>query len=88
MENTVKSIIDGIPVGLIFDTHMIIDNLIKDYSDIYLKSFSGDSTQTYHGKIGQTIDKFTANKLIEKIGESWSKNIHGRYSKCTCWIKN
>jgi len=87
MENTIKAIIEGIPVGLIFDTHMIIDNLLKDYSDIYLKSFVGDSTLTYHGKIGQIIDKLTETNLIEKAGESWSKNIHGNYSKCTCWKK-
>jgi hypothetical protein len=85
MENTIKTIIDGIPNGLGFDTHTIIEKLIKDYSDVYLKSFCGDSTLAYHGKIGQIINDFCLTGMIEKIGESWSMNIHGNFSKCTCW---
>lgn len=44
-------------------------------------------TLTVHGNIGQMINSFTG-QLIRKLDNmSWSENIHGKASECTCWIR-
>jgi hypothetical protein len=86
MENVIKGILLQIPTGVIFDTHTIIEYLLQNNSDDYLLSFTGGSTQTYNGKIGQIIDSFDST-LVERVGVSWSMNIRKNFSECTCWKK-
>lgn len=86
MENAVASIIKMIPCDVLFDTHAVIECLWRDYSDIYLASYSHGSTHGYHGYIGQIVDSFSGREIV-KTGESWSMNVHGEFSKCTCWKK-
>lgn len=88
MNNTIQEIINKIPSGLIFDSHTIINMLIEKYSDVYLSSnTSGLTTELYHAAIGRIIAWFAPN-LITRVGDSWSKNIHLGYGKCSVWKKN
>ena len=87
MDKAIGSIIDKIPVGSIFDSHFVINQLIREHSDAYLdfaKTFSGSITTAMHGNIGQKIDKLDC---VEQLGKSWSENIHANASPCTCWKK-
>ena len=88
MDKAISSIIDEIPVGSIFDSHFVINQLIRNHSDAYLdfaKTFSGSNiTLVMHGNIGQKIDKLSC---VEQLGKSWSENIHTKPSPCTCWKK-
>jgi len=92
MQNAIQSIVNGVPKGHIFDSHFIINELIKRFSDEYLtfvSNFAMDNqniTLTSHGKIGQEINKLNGT-VLQKIGDAWSENIHKTPSKCTCWKK-
>ena len=87
MKERIKSIIGGIPSGLLFDTHMIIEYLLQNDSDAYLKNCNGKTTISYHGYIGQIINDIAGEGLVKRIGDSWSLNIHKKFSKCACWEK-
>ena len=92
MEDLIRSIIDTIPRGKIFDSHFIINQLIKRHSDEYLRfasqfANSTELTLSVHGKIGQLINGFDGSVLRRLDRESWSENIHGNSSPCTCWEK-
>jgi len=88
IDKAIDSIIDGISVGYIFDSHFVINQLIKEYSDSYLefaKKFSGSNiTSVMHGHIGQKIDRLSC---VEPLGKSWSEHIHTKPGECTCWRK-
>lgn len=92
METAIGQIVDEVPKGCVFDSHFVINELIKRFSDQYLSfacRFAGANPQptlTAHGKIGLEIDKL-AGTVIEKIGDAWSENIHKQPSSCTCWRK-
>lgn len=91
MKNAIDKIVKKVKSGYIFDTHFVIGELIKNYSDEYLLfaskySSSNNLTLTFHGQIGQEINKLDG-KSIDKVGWSWSENIHREASKCTCWKK-
>ena len=92
MQNAIKAIIDEIPSGFVFDSHFVINELVKRFSDEYLifaSQFCNPSnanvTLTVHGQIGQLITKETN---IEHVGKARSENIHKNTSDCTCWKKN
>ena len=92
MRNAILSVLEQIPSGCIFDNHFVINQIIKYHSDEYL-SFAGgvnaqsERTLAVHGQIGIEIKRFEGN-LIERIdGLSYSENIHGNASTCTCWKK-
>ena len=92
MEGVIQSIISTIPKGKIFDSHFIIDQLIRQHSDEYLRfasdfANSTELTLSVHGKIGQLINGFDGSVLRRLDKESWSENIHGNASACTCWEK-
>lgn len=95
MKNAVKTIIEMVPKGKIFDSHYVINQLIRNYSDEYLNFASSvanspKKTHTVHGLIGQEIKNISDSGLIEQVGESgdfWSENIHGNASVCTGWRK-
>ena len=92
MQNAIKAIIDEIPSGRIFDSHYVINRLIKEYSDNYLTYASNidsnsNKTLVVHGNIGKEIAKFN-NTIIRQLSDlSWSENIHGKSNDCACWQK-
>lgn len=89
MKESIKKIIESVPSGCIFDTHFVINQMIKHYSDSYLecamtKKTANGITATIHGLIGKEIKTYTGT-LVDQIGESWSENIRGNVNKCASW---
>jgi len=88
MKNTIETIIqEQIPKECVFDAHSIIEYLIQNQSDIYLSSYkNGWTTDFYHSVISKEIAHFE-NTILERVGQSWSLNIHKNFSPNVCWIK-
>jgi len=88
MKNTIKTIIQTeIPNQFIFDAHSIIEYLIQYHSDIYLSSHeNGWTTDFYHSEISKSIASFEGS-ILKRQGESWSRNIHKKFSPNVCWLK-
>lgn len=92
METAILAIVNEVPRGHVFDSHFVINELIKRSSDQYLDfagKFArgkGQPTLPTHGQIGRAINKLNGT-VIEKLGRAWSENIHKRQSRCTCWKK-
>ncbi|MDD5698245.1 MAG: hypothetical protein PHH77_06470 [Victivallaceae bacterium] len=91
ISSAIQTIVDEVPQGSIFDSHFVIKELIKRFSDDYLAFVSdfavnGNNklTLTAHGQIGKEIKKL---KNVRMLGDAWSENIHQTPSKCTCWKK-
>lgn len=92
MQNSISLILDGIPSRKVFDSHFVISQLIKHYSDVYLTfagriNASSDRTLAVHGQIGKEIAKFEPDSIRRISNMSWSENIHGNSSECTAWEK-
>ena len=89
MREIVQSVIQNeIPKGCVFDAHSIIEYLLQNESDIYLLSYKKDwTTEFYHSEISKTIASFEKEGIIERVGKSWSLNIHKRFSDNVCWKK-
>ena len=88
MKNTIQNIIKSeIPKNCVFDAHTIIEYMIQNHSDIYLSSYQNNwKTDYYHSEISKIIATFEGD-IIERQGESWSINIHKKFSPNVCWIK-
>ena len=93
MESTVEKIIAGIDKGIYFDSHFIIDTVIRDFSDVYLTFAAGHQakdkvTEYVHSEIAKTISSFDGT-LVQRVieAESLSFNIRGNASKCALWVK-
>ena len=69
-----------------FDTHFIIRQFIRRYSDEYGKFFKSKTLST-HGRIGKEIKKFEGLLVEQQKLKSYSENIHQKGSKCTLWKK-
>jgi hypothetical protein len=103
MQKAIAKIIRNIPRQRIFDSHFVIDQLIKHHSDVYLRfafKFAGsvmssvNLTAQVHGLIAQEVDKRAQQLSIERIlssdnrpERSWSETIHGEPGECACWRK-
>lgn len=92
MQNAIRTIVDEIPSRRIFDSHFVINRLIKHHSDAYLSYASTinattDKTLIVHGNIGKEIAKLGDSVLRQLPDLSWSENIHGNASECACWQK-
>ena len=85
----VRRIIEPIRSDFIFDSHYVIDQLIKNYSDEYIVfvsqySNSQEPTLTAHQQIGQVINSCT--DLIQRLDyQSWSETIHCSGGECALW---
>ncbi len=91
MQKAITTIIGEIPSGFVFDSHFVINELIKGFSDEYLifaSQFCNPNnknvTLTVHGQIGQIISQ---EPNIDYVGKARSENIHKKTSDCTCWKK-
>ena len=88
MKATIETIIrNEIRPGCIFDAHTIINYLIQNHSDVYLTEHQNNwRTEYYHSVISKMIDEFSSS-LIERLDDSWSRNIHMNYTENACWRK-
>lgn len=88
IDDAIVEIINSIPAEHVFDSHAVIFMLIQRDSDIYLSSFTGGTTESYHGIIAQKIASLE-NSIIQRVGngKSFSKNVHDNFSECTCWTR-
>lgn len=90
MQLTVEKIVRDIPSGMVFDSHYVIDTLIKEHSDIYL-SFAAQrypagqvTTANFHAQIAVVI-RGLASLITQPNLKSWSYTIHGTASECELW---
>jgi len=92
ISEAIETIVRDIKAGHLFDTHFIIQQLQKNYSDEYIRftcqySNGGEPTLKSHQMIGHEIKKFNG-QLVERLDfDSWSENIHGENSPCAAWKK-
>jgi len=90
MKVIVRNIIKDIGKDLFFDSHFIIDTIIRNHSDAYLR-FAYENpardkiTENIHAKIAKLISGFDGI-LVERVtGEAISYNIRGNPSNCAIW---
>ena len=92
MRNVICEILNTIPSEHVFDSHFVIQQLIKNHSDEYL-NFARKleteiiSTANFHSQIAQIIATFQDTIISRLEGVSWSDNIHGKPSACAIWRK-
>jgi hypothetical protein len=92
MDEAIAAIIEDIPQGVAFDAHYVIDTLIHDHSDDYLRFASTITAQTHftpfmHSEIAKRIDRLDGTVLVRQPHKSYSYNIRWNASECTLWIK-
>ena len=81
LEKAIRNIISGVPVGMYFDVHMVTQKLLQDHDDVYLSNIGHyTSAGQYHSKISSLIAQDA--DIVEKVGNSFSKNIHDTFSDC------
>ena len=99
MKSIIQSIIldpnNNIKVGYCFDSHLIIELIIEQYSDDYFKfiskSIKPNSTNIAnmgHGQLSMEIKKLSedVDPIIEKcVCKSVSFTIHNKLSECALW---
>lgn len=93
MNVAIRQIVDSIKSGCVFDSHFVIARLIKLHPDKYL-FFAGGNTARIkkmpitHGLLAKKLTQLQRQHVIERVGSpSFSENIKGRPSKCSCWRK-
>lgn len=85
MENTVKGIIKKMSKGEYFDSHYVIDTLIREHSDDYFEFIRATRgpTETVHGEIAKLV---RGCGLVRKVSDkSISYTIHATASPCALW---
>jgi hypothetical protein len=87
----IETILQDIKVGCFFDSHFVVDRIIRDFSDDYLRIAQNTDPSTekltlrVHQQIGNMIARFKGELVERKNGQSWSMNIHGNESSCALW---
>ena len=80
-EKTIRQIVSGIPNGMYFDVHAVVQKMLQEHDDVYLMNIGNyASASQYHSKISTVIAQET--DIVEKAGSSYSKNIHDKFSEC------
>ncbi len=87
----IETILQDIEVGCFFDSHFVVDRIIRDFSDDYLRIAQNTNPSTekltlrVHQQIGNMIARFKGELVERQNGQSWSMNIHGNESSCALW---
>jgi len=87
----IETILQDIEVGCFFDSHFVINRIIRDFSNDYLRIAQNTDLSTekltlrVHQQIGNMIARFKGELVERQNGQSWSMNIHGSESSCALW---
>jgi len=92
IQGVIERVIRRIPKGQVFDSHFVIEQLLKNYSDEYIRFTSRYSrvkipTLTAHQQLGRQIDQFDSILIRRLPHTSHSQNMHGRSGQCALWQK-
>ena len=95
LREAVQEIIESIPSGMIFDSHFVINQLIRNHSDQYLEFAAGYAnspnmdrlTYRVHQQIGHVINSFNGDLIERQASDSWSENIHGNINEVALWLR-
>ena len=81
LETAIRKTIGTMPSGAYFDVHTVIQKLLQEHDDVYLMKVGHyTSAAQYHSKISAIIGQ--DSDIVEKVGNSYSKNIHDKFSEC------
>jgi hypothetical protein len=87
----IEKILEDVQVGCFFDSHYVVNRMIKKFSDDYLRISlkinheTNNLTLRVHQQIGHLIAAFEGKLVERQTDQSWSLNIHGNYSTCALW---
>jgi hypothetical protein len=80
-EKAIRDVVYDIPPETFFDVHTVVEKLLQEHDDVYLMNIGHyTSASQYHSKIS-TVIAHNAD-ITEKAGNSFSKNIHDKFSEC------
>lgn len=90
MQTIIETIVSDIKRGNMFDSHYIIDKVIRDYSDQYLSFASthlatGKITEYAHSELAKLISSLEGRLVEQQQSKSISYNIRGNASECALW---
>ena len=81
LEKAIRDIVIDMPANAFFDVHTVVEKLLQEHDDVYMTNIGHyTSAAQYHSKISAVISHNT--DIAEKAGESFSKNIHDKFSEC------
>lgn len=95
MKDAIRAIIRGVKKNHIFDSHYVIQQLLKNPSNVFYKfvrETGNADTKNAHSQLAKLIEKCGAIKLSKRYSDledvkSWSENIHEKSSECVAWIR-
>lgn len=86
LKKSIFKIVSNIPNGIYFDSHYVIECLIKEHLDVYIQcATENQSAENYHSEISKMLKDESLN--IKQCGRSLSFNIKGNANKCMLWKK-
>ena len=81
LEKAIREIVSDIPADVYFDVHAVTQKLLQKHDEVYLTNIGRySSAAQYHSKISAIIAQET--DIVERMGNSHSKNIHDKFSEC------
>ncbi len=90
LKEAIQKIINEIKVDkkvkvVFFDAHYVIEKLFLKNNTLYIENLISRNTsmRIYHSDLAKLIGELG----YKKIGESFSKNLKGKYNVCSCWEK-
>ena len=85
LKTAIKEIIAEPKGADFFDAHYVIERLFCEYTDLYVKNLNAvnSTIEYYHSELAKLIGELG----YTNIGNSFSKNLKGNYSACSCWKK-
>ena len=95
IEEAIREIIEKIPEVKIFDSHFVIEQLIKNQKDVYLNFASTNNVAPNSGAANGLIALIIKKQddLVQRApntnpGDFFSKNSREKNSSCTGWEKS
>ena len=90
MNSIVEQIIRRVDKGNAFDSHFVIDTIIREHSDEYLTFVakhlaSSKVTEYAHSELAKIIASFRGRLVQDLHCKSTSYNIRGKASSCSLW---
>ncbi len=90
MNNALTTIVNAIPSDRYFDSHYVIETLIRNHGDTYfhfLRASNQNTTALVHRDISALIQQFVPHLVTDTMSKSHSYNIREHATPCRLWKK-
>ena len=85
LKHAIEQLVNAVPTDNLFDTHVVIEQLIDQHRPFYDSFVHGRDLNNAHAEISCVVRD--SGLVTRSKNQSFSRTVNGTYDSVACWLR-